>query len=155
MIRFVTLIAMIGVSYGLAVTSAQAASKEGGGVFTTPQKPRKRVNVAPTRSTSYDGSYQVSAVRTLQVKKIACLETYNMVIRISNSQGSHQLPFGHTLRGRVRGATLSIASTPEPEGGHWRGGASLPPRHGVATSGYLKWTGDGLRCEYRLSIRRQ
>lgn len=131
-----------------------AAEKQGGGAFTK-TKPNKQTVKTPERARNTDGTYRIAATRVIKHKKLACLSSYTMVLVVKNGRASHKLPFGHTLLARARGSQLLITSHAEEGGGHWLGRITLPKRNGRKASGFLKWVGDDLRCEFRVSVSKQ
>lgn len=144
---------------------SHAAQKSGGGAFAVeePKKqkpaakpaPQKKAAPTPARAVNYDGSYIVNAKRTAKKNKFACLKTYKMTLVVRNGRAQHKLPFGLTLLARARGNQLYISSTKDARGDGWVGALGLTERSGGATSGYLKWNGNGSVCTYTMTVRRQ
>ncbi len=108
----------------------------------------------PQDSGSYDGNYKITASRTAQYRKVACLDSYNLTLVVRDGRATHKLPFGHTLRARAQGGRLYITSGNSADQGHWSGALGLSKRPGARTSGYLKWGGDDKVCDFRLAVRR-
>ncbi|MEM7748735.1 MAG: caspase family protein [Pseudomonadota bacterium] len=111
---------------------------------------------AAVSPTAYDGSYQISAVRTAQRNKFFCLPTYSMTLNIKNGRAKHDLPLGsNVLTGSVKGDTLNVVSLLDSEGGHWVGKFALSQQSGQESKGTFEWAGSDRVCSYRAKVVRQ
>jgi Caspase domain len=102
-------------------------------------------------ATRFDGSYRVTAIRTVN-KKLACLPTYNMDLVVTNGTAKHKIFFGPWMLAQVKNSTLHMFSKKTRSGGRWIGTFRLSNTLGKRTSGVFKWAGDSSSCVYRVSI---